>query len=151
MGWFDKKDKDPSDSDANGEFDGDSFDSQLDNLSLDGDDFSFDPDVDDTESRSPVYKKLKNIGIDLDHIKSNALEGTTDGISRAIDDAAPKVGEAWQGGKDLISEIDTLRSESMEKIVPAYNATMRSARKLASSLEGQLPFHLDKKDSRTHR
>ena len=145
MGWFDKKDKDPSDSDANSEFDGDSFDSQLDDLSLDGDNFSFDPDVDDTESRSPVYKKLKNIGIDLDHIKSNALEGTTDGISKAIGDAAPKVGEAWQGGKDLISEIDTLRSESMEKIVPAYNATMRSARKLASSLEGQLPFHLDKK------
>lgn len=145
MGWFDKKDKDPSDSDANSEFDGDSFDSQLDDLSLDGDDFSFDPDVDDTESRSPVYKKLKNIGVDLDHIKSNALEGTTDGISKAIDNAAPKVGEAWQGGKDLISEIDTLRSESMEKIVPAYNATMRSARKLASSLEGQLPFHLDKK------
>lgn len=144
MSWFDSKDKDPSTKDANKDFDDENLDSALD-LDMGGD-FGYEdnPEV-SKKNRNPISQGLHNIGLDLDNVSTNAYDGASSGIREQLDKSMPSVSSLYEGGKDLISEMDTLRSESIDKIVPAYNATMRSARKLATSLEGRLPFHLDKK------
>ena len=145
MSFFDKKSKDPTSKDAKHEFDRDNLDSELDDLLNDNFDYQPDGDVVDPDKRHPIIKKLRDVGIDVDAIKSNALEGAGEGIKNTIDKSMPNVPRTWEGGQNLLSELDTLKTESLDKIIPAYNATMRSAKKMATSLAGRLPFKLDKK------
>ena len=145
MSFFDKKSKDPTSKDAKHEFDRDNLDSELDDLLNDNFDYPMDGDITDPDKRHPVIKKLRDVGIDVDAIKSNALEGAGEGIKNAIDKSMPNVSRTWEGGQNLLSELDTLKTESLDKIIPAYNATMRSAKRMATSLAGRLPFKLDKK------
>ena len=145
MSFFDKKSKDPTSKDAKHEFDRDNLDSELDDLLNDNFDYPMDEDITDPDKRHPIIKKLRDVGIDIDAIKSNALEGAGEGIKNAIDKSMPNVSRTWEGGQNLLSELDTLKTESLDKIIPAYNATMRSAKRMATSLAGRLPFKLDKK------
>ena len=145
MSFFDKKSKDPTSKDAKHEFDRDNLDSELDDLLNDNFDYQSDEDIVDPDKRHPIIKKLRDVGIDVDAIKSNALEGAGEGIKNAIDKSMPNVSRTWEGGQNLLSELDTLKTESLDKIIPAYNATMRSAKRMATSLAGRLPFKLDKK------
>ena len=145
MSSFDKNAKDPSETSNNNEFDDMDFDSELDDGLDSLDDFTIDDDVSDAKNRSPIVKKLHDISGAMKDAGNAVLSGAGEGIGKRIDKITPEVSETWQGGSQILSEIDTLRSEAMDKIVPMYNQTMRTAKRYAATLQGKLPFHLDKK------
>ena len=122
-----------------------SFDSELDKFDGDVGEFYGD-DVDDAEkNRSPVTKKLKSIRSTISDAGGAVLSGAGVGIGKAVEKHVPEIHEAYNTGTYLLSEAEQLRNEARESVMPFWNETKRTLRKLSQQLEGQMPFGLDKK------
>ena len=122
-----------------------SFDSELDNFGGDVGEFPGD-EIDDAGSdRNPVTKKLKSITSSISDAGGAVLAGAGVGIGKAVEKHVPEIREAYNTGTYLLSEAQEVRNQARETVMPWWNETKRTLRKLGQQLEGQMPFGLDKK------
>lgn len=134
-----KKDKDYFDASD------DDFDSMLDKFPGDINDFNPDNIDGADKDRNPIVAKLKSINSSLMNAGDAFLEGAGVGIGKAVEREFPDVKETHQAITDVLSEISTIRREAADQIVPFWNQTKRTLRRIGTQLEGQLPLGLDKK------
>lgn len=132
------KNKNPGDKDLN--FD-DDWDSELDNIDSDIEDFNFDDDLgeEESESREPTSSLKSSIVSAAKSAATGTASGLAGSITNVIAHRMPGVKEVFADISGATDELSELRNDVGDKFRPVLNETAKVSKKLVGAAKNVLP------------